>query len=194
MFENITSLDYTHHGYTAGIDAIAEVLAMLRISARMECLSLSFPPPKDDSRRVPLGWHGKVKVAVSLPRLRILRASVVERYVPPELAQVLAHLSAPRLDVLHLVDATLSHRPFSGLDAIAGALHVGLAYPGRIHVGHGFLERRFILTLVRTWTRLRCLDVTSPVHGRFAVALPPDPNHRDRKFLNHFGRTWLGTT
>lgn len=191
VFENLTYLDYTHHGFTRGTEAMAEMLAMLQISSRLEYLSVNIPPPKQGYRRTIGAPPHRAQTVVTLPRLHTFRAVVTEARIPTELMQLFAYLNASRLGTLVLEDTTKSQWPLQGVENLARALSGGLSSVSRLCLGYGFVERRFILSVVGTWSRMRCMDVTTAAHGRFGVVLPPDMGHRDRTYLRRFGRTWL---
>ena len=43
LFANLTSLDYTHHGFTCGSDAYLELYCMLQVCSKLQNLRLAFP-------------------------------------------------------------------------------------------------------------------------------------------------------
>ncbi|KAJ7712458.1 hypothetical protein B0H16DRAFT_1260487, partial [Mycena metata] len=118
LFQNLTFLDYTHHGFSAGDDAVAELLYMLSVCKRLQELKILFPrksmarPPgpfRPDMRRVVLPW------------LLQLHLRVETRDIPPELARLVTHLSTPALTSLYLTDPGRRRHPFPNLTSFMRA-------------------------------------------------------------------------
>jgi hypothetical protein len=114
LFSNLTFLDYTHHGFSHGRQAVHEVLTMLHVSSRLVHLRLLFP------------WHGaKTKRAppdspptfapITLSALTRLHIRINGPDIPLELIHLLSYTSAPALSSLHLLDLCESSKPFSRL-------------------------------------------------------------------------------
>lgn len=169
LFQDLTYLDYTHHGFTRGQDAAAEVLAMLRVSARLHELRLSFP------------WRGdahaastaSVPLTVTLARLVTLVLSVEGPEIPAAFLTVLAHVSCPVLRTLRLYSTYPFHRP----SLFPRLRHVSRVLPPLpalevLHVEHGWLDPRFVFPLLLSLPRLRQLALKGMrVTGPFLLGL-----------------------
>ncbi|KAK7048175.1 hypothetical protein R3P38DRAFT_2867812 [Favolaschia claudopus] len=101
LFQNLTYLDYTHHGFSVGDEAVAELLSMLRICTGLRQLRILFP--RKYSARPSLGFSPNLQ-RVTLPYLSQLHLRVETRDIPPELARLVAFLSTPALACLYLLD------------------------------------------------------------------------------------------
>ncbi|KAI0647698.1 hypothetical protein C8Q79DRAFT_1008110 [Trametes meyenii] len=150
LFQSLTYLDYTHHGFTHGAQAAAEVLYILQVSAALEELRLVFPWRGDTASRYALS--ASFSKAVHLPRLRKLALHIDGPDVPPALTYTLPHLSLPSLRSLYLV----SHPPprrvqfdtaFPRLRAVIKALP-RLPALGHLHVAYGWLDDRFVASFL----------------------------------------------
>ncbi|KAI9057478.1 hypothetical protein FKP32DRAFT_1615305 [Trametes sanguinea] len=152
LFQSLTYLDYTHHGFTRGAQAASEVLYMLQVSSALEQLRLSFPWRGDAASRYALS--ASFSRIVHLPRLRKLALHVDGPDIPPALTYMLPHLSFPVLRALYLV----SHPPQQ-----QGQQHVEPCFPhlrtilkalprlpalSHLHVAHGWLEERFLASFL----------------------------------------------
>lgn len=105
LFGRLVFLDYTHHAFSEGDDAVAELLAMLGVCAALRELRVLFP------RRSPLAFVQPFRARlgrVALLRLVCLHLRVETRDIPPELTRLVTHLSTPSLTSLHLTD--IGHR------------------------------------------------------------------------------------
>ncbi|PCH39745.1 hypothetical protein WOLCODRAFT_67542 [Wolfiporia cocos MD-104 SS10] len=169
VFGNLSHLDYTHHGFTCGRDAAAEVLRMLQTSSRLVELRLAFPWRGDGATRAPAA----PRRAVTLARLAALTVSIEGPDVPSALLLVLAHTSAPALRVLRL----RSCYPFRRPAVFPSARHVPQALPAcaaveRVYVEHGWLDPRLVFALLPRLPRLAHLAVRGArVTGEYVRAL-----------------------
>ncbi|KAI0780698.1 hypothetical protein BD413DRAFT_464159 [Trametes elegans] len=147
LFQNLTYLDYTHHGFTRGAQAAAEVLYMLQVSAALEELRLAFPWRGDTASRYALS--ASFSRAVHLPRLRKLALYVDWPDVPPALTYTLPHLSLPVLRSLYLVAPPPSRHAahfdggFPRLRTVLKSLP-RLPALAHLHVAHGWLAEHFL--------------------------------------------------
>ncbi|KAJ7695962.1 hypothetical protein B0H17DRAFT_1198287 [Mycena rosella] len=112
LFRNLTFLDYTHHGFSAGDDAVAEILSMLAVCAGLHELRILFP--RKALARPPGAFHAILR-RVSLPWLVRLHLRVETRDIPPELARLVTYLSTPALSSLYLVDVGRRRHAFPSL-------------------------------------------------------------------------------
>ncbi|KAH9890075.1 hypothetical protein C8Q73DRAFT_149870 [Cubamyces lactineus] len=151
LFQNLTYLDYTHHGFTRGAQAASEVLYMLQVSAALEELRLSFPWRGDAASRYALS--ASFSRAVHLPRLRKLALHVDGPDIPPALTYTLPHLSLPVLRTLYLI-APPAPRNTQSLDSVFPHLRMVLkALPrlpalSHLHMAYGWLDERFLASLL----------------------------------------------
>lgn len=169
LFQDLTYLDYTHHGFTRGQDAAAEVLAMLRISARLYELRLSFPW-RGDAHAVSTA---SVPLTVTLVHLATLVLSVEGPEIPAAFLTVLTHASLPVLRTLRLYSTYPFHRP-SVFPRLRHVLRVLPPLPTLelLHVEHGWLDPRFMFPLLLSLPRLRQLTLKGMrVTGPFLLGL-----------------------
>ncbi|KAI0755310.1 hypothetical protein C8Q80DRAFT_1095613 [Daedaleopsis nitida] len=150
LFQNLTYLDYTHHGFTRGAQAASEVLYMLQVSAALEELRLAFPWKGDTASRYALS--ASFSRAVHLPRLRKLALYIDGPDVPPALTYTLPHLSLPVLRSLYLM-APHAPRHMSATDAFPGLRTLLKSFPrlpalGHLHVAYAWLDERFLAALL----------------------------------------------
>ncbi|KAJ7288520.1 hypothetical protein C8J57DRAFT_1166269 [Mycena rebaudengoi] len=120
LFQNLTFLDYTHHGFSAGDEAVAEILAMLAVSARLRELRVLFPR-KCLARPARL-FHTTLR-RVSLPWLICLYLRVETPDIPLELARLVTYISTPSLASLYLTDIGRRRYTFPSI------LHFMRTYP-----------------------------------------------------------------
>ncbi|KAH9925388.1 uncharacterized protein BXZ73DRAFT_91115 [Epithele typhae] len=144
LFQNLTFLDYTHHGFTRGPHASAEVLYMLQVSSNLEDLRLAFPWKGDAPSRYALS--ASFSRAVHLPRLRKLALYVEGPDVPPALTYALPHLSLPALRALFLVSPPARHA-FPHLRTVLKAFP-RLPPLHHLHLAHAWLDDRFLPALL----------------------------------------------
>lgn len=138
LFQNLTFLDYTHHGFTRGYEAVLEMLGMLDTSYQLQELRIAFPhqPRRDDyPHQVP---------TVTLPHLRRLYIRV-RNDIPVELPILLYCLHTPVLQSLHLRDASRSKLPFPSLRPFSKTLRRPQSLE-LLDVEYGWWEKRFIAT------------------------------------------------
>ncbi|KAF8208709.1 hypothetical protein K438DRAFT_1961281 [Mycena galopus ATCC 62051] len=113
LFQNLTFLDYTHHGFSAGDEAVAELLSMLVVCTKLRELRILFPRRKSPTR--PSVRFRPSLRRVVLPWLLQLHLRVETRDIPPELARLVTFLSTPALTSLYLLDVGRRGQIFYGL-------------------------------------------------------------------------------
>ncbi|KAI0712645.1 hypothetical protein C8Q76DRAFT_797480 [Earliella scabrosa] len=150
LFQNLTFLDYTHHGFTRGAQAASEVLYMLQVSAGLEELRLAFPWKGDTASRYALS--ASFSRAVHLPRLRKLALFIDGPDVPPALTYTLPHLALPVLRSLYLMSPQTS-RYLHPTDAFPHLRNILKSFPrlpalSHLHVAYAWLEERFLAALL----------------------------------------------
>ena len=151
VFQGLTYLDYTHHGFTRGAQAAAEVLYMLQVSAGLEELRLAFPWRGDAPSRYALS--ASFSRAVALPRLRKLALCIDGPDVPPALTYTLPHLSLPALRSLYLVTAPPRGTGAPLPEVFPHLRTVLKSFPrlpalSHLHVAHAWLDERFVAPLL----------------------------------------------
>lgn len=112
LFANLSTLNYTHHGFTVGYQAVQDVVDILSVSSALVELSIAFPrkaSPCLPSRSKP------VHTRVLLSRLQHLTFRVEGSDIPYELAMLSTLLLTPSLTALSMVDALHSYTSFSSL-------------------------------------------------------------------------------
>lgn len=123
LFENLTHLDYNHHAFTFAHEAVAEVLVMLRVSYKLQSLTISFPGGRSREDDASFGWASQAYTPISLGNLKLLVLRVVGDNIPREMTVLSSKLILPRLQRLRLVSGENSIR-FGGreVSAVLGSL------------------------------------------------------------------------
>ncbi|KAI0926678.1 hypothetical protein AcV5_007404 [Taiwanofungus camphoratus] len=169
LFQNLTFLDYTHHGFTRGLEAASEVLYLLQVSHRLEQLRIAFPWRGDSATRYLVPTPHPVR----LPHLRSLEVSIQGPDIPSALTYVLLRFSAPSVRTLHLASRYPFRRPtiFPRLRHVLRALpHFPLLED--LQLEHGWLDPNFVFPLLHSLPCLRRLAVAGPrVTGPFLIGL-----------------------
>ncbi|OCH91907.1 hypothetical protein OBBRIDRAFT_791769 [Obba rivulosa] len=169
LFQDLTYLDYTHHGHARGRDAAAEVLCMLEVSCRVRQLRLVFPT-KNGATAPPFHIPAFPSITVHLACLTSLELCVDEPDVPSALIYILQHTSFPSLHSLILRGA---HSPvlFPRLRYILRAFPPlpALTY---LLVEGSWMDPHFVLPLLRSLPTIRHLTLCSPIiNGTFTGGL-----------------------
>ncbi|PBK74722.1 hypothetical protein ARMSODRAFT_1013715 [Armillaria solidipes] len=114
LFQNLTSLHYTHHGFTSGPQAVREITSMLRVSYRLVELRILFPKKAHRFIQPALysPSHGR---QISLLSLASLHLRVDGGDIPLELSHLAAKFHTPNLRYLHLCDANYRQKPYATL-------------------------------------------------------------------------------
>lgn len=179
LFAGLTYLDYTHHGFTAGHQAVHDVAQMLRVSSGLVDLRLTFPrktavclPCRQDSART----------QVALPRLKTLQLRVEGKDIPFELARIAALLVTPALQSLRLVDQGRSYQSFASLKSFfyIYALPPSLC---TVRIEHGWYDPRMITPIAQSHSRVRQIVVKRPHMPEQVINLKAVP--RARKASNN---------
>jgi hypothetical protein len=138
LFRNLTYLDYSHHGFTRGYEAVVEILTMLQVSDRLQELKVSFLPL---SRREDYVYSIP---NLTLPYLQRLDLQV--RYdVPAEITMLVGCLYMPVLQSLHLYDVSRSRHVFPSLKAFSKSLRRPPSLV-LLDLEYGWCEKRFLAT------------------------------------------------
>jgi hypothetical protein len=139
LFANLTTLDYTHHGFTHGNQAVYDVLSILEVSNNLAELRLSFP------------WKGDVVSGpiqagrpVSLPVLTTLCLRVNSHNIPIELSCLVANITTPAISSLRLLDPSHSTRPFPHLHLFLQAFRIPSSLRS-LHIENGWFDPRIVV-------------------------------------------------
>lgn len=169
LFANLTILDYSHHGFTRGHDAEAELFQMLWVSSRLQDLRLTFPSHSFktvDTHRYAL----PSKAFIYLDHLTSLTLHVGSTDIPSALVQLLPRLHLRNLRSLHLLSLALpSHSqdtypgpPFLRLRKFLKAL-TRLPRLSYLHLDPAWCDASFIVGLLNFHVpRLQHLALCSP--------------------------------
>ncbi|KAH0586394.1 hypothetical protein H2248_007631 [Termitomyces sp. 'cryptogamus'] len=112
LFGNLVFLDYTHHGFSLGHQAVYDVVVMLEISCRLVELRILFPPRR---RVVSHTRSSPVARRVLLPSLQRLHLRVEGSDIPFELMHLMSLILTPSLTSLSLIDVDHRRPTFPGL-------------------------------------------------------------------------------
>ncbi|KAF8443106.1 hypothetical protein L210DRAFT_3643982 [Boletus edulis BED1] len=106
LFGNLSFLDYTHHGFSHGEEAVGEILSMLQISSRIRELRLCICHKETTFQALHLRRPLIGDDDVSLPFLTSLSLSLgnEDSDIPSELITIVSRLSVPELKNLCLQD------------------------------------------------------------------------------------------
>lgn len=154
-FSNLIFLDYTHHRFSTGAEAVHEILSLLSLCPKLISLRLLFPhqftgltsvyhkPPQPNSR-------------ISLPSLNQLQLALDPNSldIPYELALLLTHLSTPVLHTLKFTDPGRRQTPFPNLKSFFWmyAIPRSLRF---IHIEGGWFDPGMVDPIVKSLPRLR---------------------------------------
>ncbi|KAJ6557266.1 hypothetical protein DFH09DRAFT_1317408 [Mycena vulgaris] len=142
LFRNLTFLDYTHHSFSAGDDAVGELLSMLAVCTALHELRILFP--RKSLVRPPGPFHTIIR-RVALSRLTCLHLRVETRDIPLELARLVTYLSTPALTSLYLADIGRRRTAFPSLTRFM-RMYPMLPSLHTVYLEHGwhgsFLPRR----------------------------------------------------
>ncbi|KAJ3922395.1 hypothetical protein F5877DRAFT_75290 [Lentinula edodes] len=163
LFQNLTYLDYTHHGKSNGYHAIQEIGNVLRVSSRLIELRVLFPNqghvtrPQNTRTSLPFG-------SLYLPWLRALHLRVETKQIPEELVLLASIFSTPRLSELLLIDTVGQRLAFRHIDAFWSAYTIPFSLR-TLHLQNGWYTEDSVVFLSRVenlrWLVLRrgCSDV-----------------------------------
>ncbi|KAH8114307.1 hypothetical protein DFH11DRAFT_1593730 [Phellopilus nigrolimitatus] len=157
LFGDLVCLEYTHHGFTEGHEAVQEVLAMLTVSRRLESLAIAFPEYPASRSGIPYIWFSRTYLPVSMNHLKrfTLRANG-DAAPPKELRKLVAKLLLPALRQLELDAAAVA---FSR-KAVRSVVKSFRGHPNieRLIVRNGWNHHRCIGAFVRSLTSLRVFE------------------------------------
>ncbi|KAH6912803.1 hypothetical protein BKA70DRAFT_776193 [Coprinopsis sp. MPI-PUGE-AT-0042] len=151
LFANLTVLDYTHHGFTVGYQAIQDVVDMLSVSSALIELHLAFP--RKPSPCLP-GRAQPVHARVLLSQLKRLTLRVEGPDIPYELAVLSTLLLTPSLTTLNLADPTHSYSSFTSLKQFFYAYALPRSLE-RVSVDWGWYDARMIEPITQGCRQIR---------------------------------------
>ncbi|KAF9527605.1 hypothetical protein CPB83DRAFT_815421 [Crepidotus variabilis] len=146
LYGNLTFLDYTHHGFTSGHQAVHDVISSLSICTRLVELRILFPRgqvSRLSSRRE------YVTKRIRLRALQTLQLSVDGSDIPFELAHLVTLLNAPRLTSLRLVDISQSYHSFPSLKSFFYVFPLPQSLQV-IQVNYGWYDHRMIQPMTQS--------------------------------------------
>ncbi len=160
LFANITSLDYTHHGFTRGEDAEIEIFKMLKVCSRLRELRLAFPTHSRKTMRL---YDSPLPARERIPfnDLRTLTIHVEGADIPSALIALIARFDLRRLRHLTLSSSALT-MPTRGTHPVYNHYSTHTAFPffSRIRKFQKALPRLPSLTRLEVkhaWCRLSFL-------------------------------------
>jgi len=150
LFGNLTFLDYTHHAFTSGHQAVYDVLSILTVTTRLREFRVLFPRRR--TVRLP-SRSDTVNKRVSLPHLRQLVLRVDGSDIPFELAHLVSLISSPFLSSLRLVDLRHSPHSFPSLKSFfyVCALPPNLRF---VYIGHAWYDPRMVHAMTHSLPQL----------------------------------------
>ncbi|KAF9257514.1 hypothetical protein L218DRAFT_111327 [Marasmius fiardii PR-910] len=106
LFHNLTHLDYTHHPFSMGSQAVNEIMSVLTVSSRLLGLRLTYPTGRNARRNSRSTFSSGT---VHLAHLRTLCFRVETIDIPDELIQIATTLFTPNLTTLEFQDSYKNH-------------------------------------------------------------------------------------
>jgi hypothetical protein len=165
MLSNLTFLDYTHHRFSTGSEAIHEILSLLSLCPKLVSLRLLFPHQFTNLTSVYHKPH-RPNSRVSLPSLNqlLLALDPSSPDIPYELALLLTHLSTPVLQTIKFMDSSRRQVPFPNLKSFFWiyAIPRSLRF---IHIEGGWFDSGMVDPIVQSLPRLRKVIVRSRGRG-----------------------------
>lgn len=168
LYSNLTFLDYTHHGFTRGLDAASDLLYMLQVSRRLRELRVSFP----SRLGAPLSAFYEPFPSdgiVILSHLMKLELRIEGIDLPSAMVHFISHLSIPSLRTLRLLSSNNHTRISHTNDTMPSRLRqLVKAFPRlysviNLELEHTWLsDARFAWTLLHLVPSLRYLTFRGP--------------------------------
>lgn len=146
LFGNLTFLDYTHHNFTSGHQAVHNVISILRVTTQLITLHILFPQgpvPYLPARTEP------VTRRVSLMELKELVLKVDGHDIPFELASLISLVSSPKLSTLRLVDLREAQYAFRSLKSFFYVYPIPrtLRY---VYIGYAWYDPKMLQAMVQS--------------------------------------------
>jgi hypothetical protein len=184
LFGNLVYLDYTHHGFTSGHQAVEDVISILAVSERLVELRLLFPRGRLAILPSRMDY---VTRRVRLRHLKHLQLTVDGSDIPFELAHLITLISVRRLSSLRLVDLGQSHNCFPSLKSFFYVFPIPRSLE-KIDIGHGWYDRRMIQPLAQSLPRLSKIAIKKAWTPDQVLELCP---HRNESGSCRQGKTRL---
>ncbi|KAG6850347.1 hypothetical protein H0H93_014620 [Arthromyces matolae] len=158
LFSNLTYLDYTHHGFTVGHQAVFDVINVLEVSSRLVELRILFPPPR---LQVYHTRSNPVTRRVILSSLQHLHLRVEGSDIPFELAHLMTLVLSPSLISLSLID--IDHR-YTVFPSLKSFFYVFAIPPSlrSLRIEHRWYDPRMVSPIVSALPHLRQVVVRRP--------------------------------
>ena len=172
LFGNLTYLDYTHHGFTSGHQAVDDVISILAVSERLVELHLLFP--RGHWAALPSSMD-YITRRVRLRYLKHFQLTVDGSDIPFELAHLVTLISVRHLSSLRLVDLSHSHNYFPSLKSFFYMFHIPRSLE-TIEIGHGWYDHRMIQPLAQSLPRLSKIVIKRTWTPERVITLPLQPN------------------
>jgi hypothetical protein len=169
-FINLSFLDYTHHRFNMGADAIREVLSLLHLCPKLISLRFLFPHQSTGLTSV---YHKppQPNTQISLPFLNQLHLAIDPNSpdIPYELPLLLTHLSTPVLQTVKFFDSGKRPNPFYNLKSFFWmyAIPRSLRF---IHIEGGWFDPGMLDPIVKSLPRLRRVTVCRGGRGTELIA------------------------
>ncbi|KAJ3976362.1 hypothetical protein EV361DRAFT_945336 [Lentinula raphanica] len=158
LFQNLTYLDYTHHGLTNGYQAVQEIVNIIHVCSSLTELRLLFPI-RGHRARSPTHQASPPLTSVSLPWLQVLHLRVETKDIPEELILLASIFRTPRLIELRLIDTANQRMPFHQLRTF-WSLYTIPDSLRTIHLQHGWYTKESVGFLCKVgglkWLVIRC--------------------------------------
>ncbi|KAG6833434.1 hypothetical protein H0H87_006800 [Tephrocybe sp. NHM501043] len=155
LFGNLTFLDYTHHGFSVGHQAVRDVVGILEVSSRLVELRILFPASQ---RPASLTRSQPVTRRVLLPFLHHLHLRVEGSDIPFELAHLMTLTLTPSLTSLRLIDVDHRHPTFPSLKSFFYVYSISPSLRF-LRIEHGWYDPRMVTPISSALPRLRQLIV-----------------------------------
>ncbi|KAJ3512244.1 hypothetical protein NLJ89_g3633 [Agrocybe chaxingu] len=158
LFGNLTFLDYTHHGFTSGHQAVHDVISILVVCHRLVELRVLFP--RGQVARLP-SRRDHVSKRAKLSSLARLQLSVDGSDIPFELAHLVTLISTPRLTTLRLVDLGHSYHSFPSLKSFFYVYSLPPTLRS-VHTNYGWYDPRMVQPMVQSLPKLAEIILKRP--------------------------------
>jgi len=162
LFSALTSLDYTHHRFSDGMDAVVEVLEMLMACRCLQVLAIGFFEANSEPLTL-IQPHNEVHpfdTILELPFLYELRLRAHSREVPLALTLVMERLSLPALQILKLKSHLARHplNPATTMTALAS--FQGNRSVRRLFIDSSWFDSTVVASIIGGLPRLRHLGLS----------------------------------
>ncbi|KAH9480520.1 hypothetical protein JR316_0007120 [Psilocybe cubensis] len=186
LFGNLNFLDYTHHGFTSGHQAVQDMISVLAVTTRITELHVLFPRGHLaclPSRRQIVTQH------VVLPYLKQLVLKVDGSDIPFEIAHLVTLISSPNISILRLIDLKRAHQSYQSLKSFFYVYSLPQSLRS-IYIGHAWYDPSMVNAMINSLPHLCKISIRrsrSPaqaleMHPR-ATAMFGPANHTNRRIF-----------